>query len=96
VVRLTLPLTLDGVSPPDRSGTPPATSKGMTDQRRPGEHDGDPAEPIDEAAYGGSAAESGGDYDADGPTVANVAGDTMGTADESEPGDEPESDPYSG
>jgi hypothetical protein len=68
----------------------------MTDQRRPGEPPDDPAEPIDEAAFGGSSAESGGVYDADGPTVANVTGDTMGTADEAKPGEEPDSDPYSG
>lgn len=66
----------------------------MTDERRT-DH-AQPDEPIDEESYGGSAAESGGLYDADGPTAANVRGDTMGTADEAEPGDEPESDPYCG
>lgn len=52
--------------------------------------------PVDEPAFGGSASETGGLYDQDGPTAVNVEGDTMGTRDEAEPGEEPESDPYSG
>ena len=56
----------------------------------------EPGEPIDEPAFGGSAAETGGLYNEDGPTAVNVEGDTMGTRDEAEPGEEPESDPYSG
>lgn len=55
-----------------------------------------PDEPIDGSSAGASAAESGGLYNDDGPTAANVDGDTMGTRDEAEPGDEPMSDPYSG
>jgi hypothetical protein len=65
----------------------------MTDEPRRDEQE---RAPIDEESYGGSAAESGGLYNDDGPTVANPAGDTMGTADEAEPGEEPASDPYSG
>jgi hypothetical protein len=56
----------------------------------------EPIEPIDEESYGGSASESGGLYNEDGPTAANVSGDTMGTRDEAPPGEEPESDPESG
>ena len=56
----------------------------------------EPIEPIDEEAYAASASESGGLYNKDGPTTANRTGDTMGTRDEAEPGEEPESDPYSG
>ncbi len=52
--------------------------------------------PVDEASYAASGAESGGQYNQDGPTAVNVGGDTMGTRDEAEPGEEPESDPYSG
>ncbi|HEX2142111.1 MAG TPA: hypothetical protein VHK28_07570 [Candidatus Limnocylindria bacterium] len=70
----------------------------MTDQRRENrtEADDQPTEPIDEESYGASASESGGVYNEDGPTAANVSGDTMGTRDEAPPGEEPESDPYSG
>jgi hypothetical protein len=52
--------------------------------------------PVDEDSYAASSAESGGLYNADGPTVANSAGDTMGTRDEAEPGEESASDPFSG
>lgn len=55
-----------------------------------------PDERIDETSYGASAGESGGVYNDDGPTAVNVDGDTMGTRDEAEPGEEPSSDPYSG
>jgi hypothetical protein len=68
------------------------------EQRLPG--DDQPTEPleapVDERSYAASGAESGGQYNDDGPTVANAHGDTMGTRDEAEPGDEPRSDPYSG
>lgn len=52
--------------------------------------------PVDERSYAASGAESGGEYNDDGPTVANRSGDTMGTRDEARPGEEPASDPYSG
>lgn len=55
-----------------------------------------PAEQIDEESYGGSAAESGGLYNEDGPTATSVTGDTMGERDEAEPGEESPTDPYSG
>jgi hypothetical protein len=46
---------------------------------------------VDEDAYGGSAAESGGVYTNEGPTVANVGGDIMGQVEEaSESGEPPE------
>lgn len=68
------------------------------EQRLPG--DDEPTEPVrapvDEESYAASSAESGGLYNDDGPTLANTAGDTMGTRDEGEPGEEPSSDPYSG
>jgi hypothetical protein len=68
------------------------------EQRLPG--DDEPTEPmrapVDEKSYAASSAESGGLYNDDGPTVANAAGDTMGTGDEAEQGEEPRSDPYSG
>ena len=68
------------------------------EQRLPG--DDEPTEPmkapVDEGSYAASSAESGGLYNDDGPTMANSAGDTMGTRDEAEPGEEPASDPYSG
>jgi hypothetical protein len=44
---------------------------------------------IDESEYGGSSSESGGDYSNEGPTVANVSGDTMGEAEEAVEGGEP-------
>jgi hypothetical protein len=38
--------------------------------------------PIDESTYGGSSSETGGDYDAAGPTIANPEGDTMSEEEE--------------
>ena len=38
--------------------------------------------PIDESTYAGSASETGGLYDEDGPTVANPEGDTMSEEEE--------------
>jgi hypothetical protein len=38
--------------------------------------------PIDESTYGGSSSETGGDYDASGPTIANPEGDTMSEEEE--------------
>lgn len=40
--------------------------------------------PIDESTYGGSAAETGGLYDDEGPTSANPEGDTMSNEEERE------------
>ena len=40
--------------------------------------------PIDESTYGGSAAETGGLYDDEGPTIANPEGDTMSNEEERE------------
>ena len=41
-------------------------------------------EPIDESTYGGSASETGGLYQQDGPTVTNPQGDTMSEREEAE------------
>ena len=38
--------------------------------------------PIDESTYAGSASETGGLYDEDGPTMANPTGDTMSEEEE--------------
>jgi hypothetical protein len=78
------------------SGMQPAPPVGMDRQRDHDDEPTQPIEPVDEPAYGGSSAETGGLYDEDGPTAVNVEGDTMGSRDEAEPGDEAKSDPYSG
>ena len=50
-------------------------------------------QPIDESAYGGSASETGGLYHQDGPTIANLGGDTMSEREEDDdPGPESHSD----
>ena len=50
----------------------------MTDQER----DQTENPPIDESTYGGSASETGGLYNQDGPTIANPTGDTMSEEEE--------------
>ena len=48
---------------------------------------------IDESTYGGSASETGGLYQDDGPTIANARGDTMSEREEDDdPGPESHSD----
>ncbi len=37
---------------------------------------------VDESTYGGSASETGGLYQEDGPTIANAQGDTMSEREE--------------
>jgi hypothetical protein len=60
----------------------------MTDERRAPSS----PKPIDESTYGGSAAETGGLYDDEGPTIANPEGDTVAVDDfEDQPG--PGADP---
>ena len=50
-------------------------------------------QPIDESTYGGSASETGGLYQQDGPTIANLGGDTMSEREEDEdPGPESHTD----
>lgn len=41
------------------------------------ERDQNQVQPIDESTYAASGSESGGQYNEDGPTIANVQGDTM-------------------
>jgi hypothetical protein len=59
---------------------------GMNERERDPEPE--PA-PIDEATYGGSAAETGGLYQQDGPTTTSPDGDTMSEREET--GSNPES-----
>lgn len=51
----------------------------MTDEREGTSPDPDP---IDESTYGASGSEAGGQYNQDGPTIANTEGDTMSTREE--------------
>ena len=49
--------------------------------------------PIDESTYAGSASETGGLYQQDGPTRSNIQGDTMSERDDDEdPGPEHHTD----
>ncbi len=59
----------------------------MTDQPPP-DRRREPEPPIDEEAFGGSAAETGGLYDDEGATIANRSGDPMSIDEEGrQPGD---------
>jgi hypothetical protein len=77
------------------AGARPMTDQPPPDRRRESEP------PIDEGAFGGSAAENGGLYDDEGATVADTRGDPMSIdeegrqprdADEAGAGETPESD----
>jgi hypothetical protein len=59
----------------------------MTDQPPP-DRRSEPEPPVDEGAFGGSAAETGGLYDDEGATVADTRGDPMSIDEEGrQPGD---------
>jgi hypothetical protein len=67
-------------------GMPPAPEADMTMEKHPHpvriNPEAEEEEPMEAGAYGASSSESGGNYDDEGPTTANIEGEPMDAREE--------------